>query len=176
MMDLTMQSSIAIKKKEREIFMNTTENELIVSTETLATDVEVSDETAASLSAIEQAALEMGVIMDKHSRTPLEVSGEVPSGSDPAKAPRKGRQPGIAHERFMAVWEASANLEEVCATLGINKTVASARATQLRAKGATLKSFPRGRRKGQTLAPGQTKAALRAEVASLRSLLDQATA
>lgn len=174
-----MQSSIAIKKKERENFMNTTENELIVSTETLATDVEVladlADETVASLSAIEQAALEMGVIMAKPSSAD-EASSEAPNGSEAAKAPRKGRQPGIAHERFMAVWEASASLDEVCATLGINKTVASARATQLRAKGQTLKSFPRGRRKGQTLAPSQTKAALRAEVASLRSLLGKATA
>jgi hypothetical protein len=59
---------------------------------------------------------------------------------------RRGRPPKVEKERFVEMWNSSANLDEVSQALGISKMSASVRASNLRKAGTELTQFRRGRK------------------------------
>lgn len=59
---------------------------------------------------------------------------------------RRGRPPKVEKDRFIEMWNSSANLGEVADALGISKMSASVRASNLRKAGAELTEFKRGRK------------------------------
>ena len=59
---------------------------------------------------------------------------------------RRGRPPKVEKDRFIEMWNSSANLSAVADALGISKMSASVRASNLRKAGAELNQFKRGRK------------------------------
>ena len=59
---------------------------------------------------------------------------------------RRGRPPKVEKDRFIEMWNTSANLGDVAEALGISKMSASVRASNLRKAGAELNQFKRGRK------------------------------
>ena len=72
---------------------------------------------------------------------------------------------------FKEFWNGAENVAQVCEHFGINKSQASAKASQLRNKGHELKKFPRGRKKGQTTAGLVTKATMQKQIEALSNAL-----
>lgn len=62
----------------------------------------------------------------------------------PKKAKAKGVRYGVTPERFVEVWEASATVAEVMATLKMPKHACYSRASSYRAQDIPLKEMPRG--------------------------------
>ena len=59
--------------------------------------------------------------------------------------PRRGRPPKVESKIFQEVWESSASLQDVAEALGMSKTSASVKASNLRKQGHELRQFRRGR-------------------------------
>lgn len=57
----------------------------------------------------------------------------------------------LSDEEFVKIWQSSETRQEVAEKCGITGPACSARAVKLRALGVKLKSFPRGRKKGQRM-------------------------
>jgi outer membrane biosynthesis protein TonB len=61
------------------------------------------------------------------------------------ETPRRGRPPKVEAKIFLEVWEASSSLQDVAQSLGMSKTSASVKASNLRKSGCELRRFRRGR-------------------------------
>lgn len=61
------------------------------------------------------------------------------------ETPRRGRPPKVESKIFQEVWESSASLQDVAEALGMTKTSASVKASNLRKQGHELRQFRRGR-------------------------------
>ena len=59
---------------------------------------------------------------------------------------RRGRPPKVERAIFIEAWNKGTDLNSVAAALGMNRTSASVKASQMRKGGASLKRFARGRK------------------------------
>ena len=60
--------------------------------------------------------------------------------------PRRGRPPKVERAIFIEAWNKGTDLNSVADALGMNRTSASVKASQMRKGGASLKRFARGRK------------------------------
>lgn len=104
---------------------------------------------------------------------PAEVAMEIAQRTKVMATKKRATKPTISNQDFKEFWNNANSRQEVAEHFEISLGQASAKASQMRANGHELKSFPRGRKKGSGTKAGViTKSVLQEQFNKLKAFIE----